>query len=257
MREVLSKIWRDLKDRRHVDAYAISFIAFVIAVLSVIGDVVPEQVRWAAVLAGVGVLVLRSAFLEPSQRTIEQILTDRFAFDAKPITERLKNATEVWVYAPSAVNLLSTRNCDLLRTGCLSKADGSVRIVVLDPGNDTAIKLARHQLDDSLDYPIQEFSASLNSTIKLLKTMSSWQLNGSFNYRLLGYNPGFSLVGIDPNKRDGYLIIEFHGFHNESTSSRMHVEISRKDSDHWYEYWIDQFSRIWDAAAVPSSRIGH
>ncbi len=59
MGDALSRIWRNIKERRHVDAYAAAFIAFILAVLSVIGDVVPEQIRWAAILAGVGILERR------------------------------------------------------------------------------------------------------------------------------------------------------------------------------------------------------
>lgn len=251
MRELWLRVWRDLKERRHIDAYATAFIAFVLALLSVVGDVVPDQVRWAAVLAGVGILVIRDTIPVSQRVAVNSILEDRFAFDRKPLSERLKNATEIWIYAPSAVNLLSAHSCELLRTGCLAKAEGSVRVVVLDPSREEAIRLAAHHLDDSLDYPIQSFADSLQSTTARLNAMSSWSLSGSFEYRLLDYNPGFSLVGIDPSKRGGHLIVEFHGFHNESTSSRMHIEITRNGSEHWFEYWTDQFTRIWDAATRP------
>jgi len=192
MRDVSSRIWRDLRNRRHVDVYAVSFVAFALAVLSVVGDIVPEQIRWGAVLTGVGMLVLRIAVPEVSGNRIDQLLADRFSFDAVPITERLKNANEIWVYAPSAVNLLSAQNCELLRTGCLSRSSGSVRIVVLDATQDAAVRLAGHQLDDSLDYPVQDFAESLRITTGRLRTMSSWQTDGSFEYRSLDYNPGFS-----------------------------------------------------------------
>jgi len=253
MRKLRLRIFHDFRNRRHIDAYALAFIAFLLAVLSVVGDIIPDQVRWAALLAGVGILVLRTAIPMSPSVALDEILEDRFAFADKPIVERLKNATEVWVYAPSAVNLLSIQNCEMLRTGCLSKSDGSVRVVVLNPSHETSVKLAIHQLDDSLDYPIQNFAESLQDTIRRMHAMSSWKINGNFEYRLLDYNPGFSLVGINPSRRDGRLIIEFHGFHNESTSSRMHIEISRQDSDHWYEYWADQFGRIWEAATIPQS----
>jgi hypothetical protein len=29
------------------------------------------------------------------------------------------------------------------------------------------------------------------------------------------------------------------------------VELTRKQSDHWYTYWTDQFERIWSASAPP------
>jgi hypothetical protein len=122
-------------------------------------------------------------------------------------------------------------------------------VVVLNPANDAAVQLATRQLDDSLDYPVQEFRASLETTMRQLSVMASWHVQGSFDYRLLDYNPGFSLVSINPASRDGYVIVEFHGFHNQATSTRMHIEISRKQSDHWYSYWTNQFTRIWEASS--------
>ena len=47
----------------------------------------------------------------------------------------------------------------------------------------------------------------------------------------------FSLISIDPTTRKEHVIVEFHGFHNEATSSRMHVEVTRRQSDYWYAYW--------------------
>jgi hypothetical protein len=55
---------------------------------------------------------------------------------------------------------------------------------------------------------------------------------------------GFSLISTDPTTRKGHVIVEFHGFHNEATSSRMHIEVTRRPSDYWYAYWANQFSRI-------------
>jgi hypothetical protein len=183
---------------------------------------------------------------------MDDLLKDRFALEKLPLSERLRDAKEVCIFAPSAVNILSAQNCELLRTGVLNRPDGIVRVVILDPESESAVQLATRQLDDSLDYPIQDFRASLEATMRQLGAMASWRLNGSFDFRILDYNPGFSLVCVDPYSRKGHVIVEFHGFHNEATSSRMHLEISRQQSEHWYTYWTDQFGRIWDASVPPA-----
>ena len=179
------RIGRDLKNRRFVDAYAVAFVAFILAGLSLVTDIVPDQVRWAALLAGIGVLVLRITIPESSSSTMDDLLNDRFAFDANPILDRLRNAREVWVFAPSGVNLLSAHNCEILRTGPLSRAGGVVRVVVLDPAQQAAVQLATRQLDDALDYPVQDFTASLQTTMRLLRAVAAWQVSGSFEYRFL------------------------------------------------------------------------
>jgi hypothetical protein len=253
MHSGLRRIGRNLKQRRYFDAYSIALVAFLLGALSLVPELIPDTVRWAVLLAGVGVLVLRITIPDGSSATMDDLLQDRLAFDRNPITDRLKSAAEVWIFAPTASNLLSAANPELIRTGILSRPGGVVRVVVLDPANEFAVRLARRQLDESVDYPTQDVGETLRLTIKLLTVMRQWPVRGSFAFRLLGYSPGFSLVAIDPRSRDGRIIVEFHGFHNEATLSRMHIEISRQQSERWYAYWMEQFNQIWSAGADPPS----
>jgi hypothetical protein len=248
MRAALRRIGRDLKDRRNVDAYVAAAAAFVLAVLSLAGDVVPEQLRWAALLAGVALLVYRITLPESAASAADDLLNDRTDFEERPLRTRLEGARELWIFAPSAVNLLSAESCEVVRNTVLRRPDGVVRIVVLDPDNETAVGLAVRQLDDPVDYPVQEFPTSLAITVDRLRRMATWRVAGSFDYRLLDFNPGFSLVAIDPNAKRGTIIVEFHAFHNEATASRMHVELTRHSSERWFSYWQDQFDHIWRAA---------
>lgn len=249
------RVANDIRGRRFIDAYSVAAVTLVLAVLSLIGDIVPDQLRWAALLAGVGLLVLHMTVPQSSAGSLDDYLQDRFAFDSVSLPGRLQNAEELWIFAPTAVNILSPHNCDLIRRLVLNKPDGVVRVVVLNPGQSAAMTIATRQLDNSLDYPVQDFAISLSSTLRLLETMAGWKVAGNIQFRLADYSPGFSLVAIDPSKRNGHLIVEFHGFHNEATSSRMHVEIAREASPRWYEYWIDQFNRIWETASLPSGHV--
>lgn len=244
------RIFNDLKNREYIDAYSIAFVAFGLAILSLVPDLVPDSLKWAAVLGGVGTLVLRITIPDTQAGTADELLNDRFAFDKTPLSERLEGASVVWIFAPTAINLLSAHNCELMRSKVLSKSDGTIRVVVLNPANSSAIELAIRQMDDSLDYPVQDFRDSLAATERQLRAMSSWKVAGNFNYGFLDYNPGFSLVAVDPETRNGRIIVEFHGFHNEATSSRMHIELSRQQSERWYTYWLEQFNQIWKSAST-------
>jgi hypothetical protein len=245
------RIGRDLRHRRYFDAYSVAFASFVLAVLSLVTDIVPVDLRWAVLLAGVGILVLRITIPETQESSIDDLLGDRSAFETKPLSDRLKDAREICIFAPTAINVLSASS-DLLRRGVLNKPDGKLRVVVLNPSNDAAVQLATRQLD-SVDYPFQDVGATLQTTVRLLGLMSSWQVHGSFEYRFLDYNPGFSLVITDPVGSQGKVIIELHGFHNPATASRMHIELRRSQSEHWYNYWVEQFNQIWEAAVAPTS----
>lgn len=219
--------------------------------LSLIPDLIPDPLRWAVLLAGVGSLVMRITIPTWPEGTLDELLKNRFSFDETPLSQRLETATEIWIFAPSAINILSAHNCETIRGKLLNRSEGIVRVVVLDPDNLSAARLATRQLDDSLDYPVQDFRDSLHATVRQLRTMASWHVAGRFDYRYLNYNPGFSLVAINPAAKNGLIIVEFHGFHNEATSSRMHIEISRHDSEQWFTYWTDQFVQIWRSASAP------
>ena len=78
-------------------------------------------------------------------------------------------------------NILSAHNCELKRNKVLAKPDGMLRVVILDPSNEQAIRLAVRQLDDSLDYPIQDFRDSLATTERQLRAMHTWKVRGSFD----------------------------------------------------------------------------
>lgn len=242
-------ILKDLRLRRNIDLYAMAFVALVFAVLSAVGDVLSTNLRWTVTLGGIGLLILRAAL--PARADFDavgRILGDRSAFDADPLTDRLRDAQEVWVYAPSAVNLLSPERCEVLRHQVLGSAAGRVRIVVLDPEEEEAVTEARRQLDDSLDYPLQEFGPSLASVVQQLRRMAAWQVAGKLECGFLPYNPGFSLVAVDPKSHRGVVIVEMHAFHNTSTASRMHLRLTRTESEEWYLYWTSQFEQIWNAA---------
>lgn len=250
--DVLRRVGRDLKNRRNIDAYVVAALALVFAVLSLVGDSVADGPRWAALLAGVGLLVYRVTIPDQSAGTADELLHDRASFDGVPFSSRLDGAREVWIFGPSAVNLLSPQHCAALRANVLARPDGVVRIIVLDPAQEAGVQLAVRQLDDAVDYPVQTLRPSLDATLHQLQLMSSWNVPGNLQYRLLDFNPGFSLVVVDPGARRGKVIVEFHAFHNEATTSRMHLELSRADSERWYAYWVDQFDHMWHAARSPA-----
>lgn len=250
---VLRRIGRDLWHLRNIDAYATAFLIFIFAVLSVTGDILPDNIRWAVLLAAVGVLIFRMTIPDHYEGSPDDVLKDRSAFEDKPFPARLREASELWVFAPSAINVLTPENCGTIRTALLANPDGVVRVVVLDPAAESAVQLTTQQLDDSLDFPTQMFPSSLEATLRQLHRMAAWPVRGSFEYRLAAYNPGFSLVAIDPGTRQGVVIVEFHGFHNQVTNARMHIELTRALSEQWYTYWLGQFERIWRAAQPPPS----
>jgi hypothetical protein len=241
------RIFDDLKARENIDTYALTVVLFVFALLSIFSDELGD-LRWAVLLSGVGLIIYRVTLPKDPVEPAVELLHDRSVYDTVPLSALLERARDVRVFAPSAVNLLSAQICETLRNTVLAHESGLVRVVILDGREEEAVRLAARQLDDSLEYPVQRLPAALRSTMERLLHMARWRTAGSFSCRVLAYNPGFSLVLIDPETPRGRVIVEIHGFHNLSTSSRMHLELTRGRNERWYAYWVNQFDHIWDAA---------
>jgi hypothetical protein len=246
----LRRIAGDIRNRRHIDVYIVTTMSVALAVLSLVSDLVGEEIRSAVVLAALGLLTYQIALPERSH-DLDAVLHSRASFDDTTFNSRLTNASEVWIYGPSAINLLSVDTADYMRKTVLARRDGAVRVMVLDPSDREVVALAARQLDDSTVYPTVDLERALDMTVDKLEMMDTWSVSGDFQYRYLPFNAGFSMVAIDPHLRHGLLIVEFQAFHNESTASRMHLELTRQSSERWYVYWRNQFEHLWNAARTP------
>lgn len=245
----------DVRRRRYLDAYAVGFVAFAMAVATMVADELGTDFRWAVALAGIGIIVLRFTVSDGRGGVDRGVpVGDRSAFDGRPLADRLRQAREVCVFAPSAANVLNEQNSELFRSEVLGRANGRVRMVVLDPSEEQTVALAVRQLDKSLTYQRSDFRADLRSSVDEFRRMSDWKVAGTFEYGFLPYNPGFSMIALNPGSRDGTVIVELHGFSNETTAKRMHLEFTRDNDRDWYEYWAGQFEQIWSAARAPRER---
>lgn len=92
IRSAWRRIAKDVRNREYIDAYSIAFVAFGLAIFSLVPDLVPDTLKWAAVLGGVGLLVLRITIPETRAGSADQLLNDRFAFDKTPFADRVRNS---------------------------------------------------------------------------------------------------------------------------------------------------------------------
>jgi hypothetical protein len=192
----------------------------------------------SSVLLAVTFLVFQTT-VEKDHRAgmVEQVVKGREAYGA--FSAILPDGGEVWIYGPTAVNVLV--NAPAIKTKVLARG-GRVRVIVQDPDSE-AVRFTKIQLDDTLD-----FGHTLTSSIATLRKMRGW---GNCEYRLLSFNPGFSLVVVNPTQPDGFLLLELHGFANDTITERMHVRISRAESLRWFDYWTSRFEGMWDLSRVP------
>jgi hypothetical protein len=228
------RVLSDLRSLRNLDAYVVAAIGVVLIALDVIGTV-DLDAYLSVMTAALVVLLFRTTVPPKVEVDLDNVLHDRQSF--VPLREFIRGGREVWVYGPSAVNVLSD-SPDLKRE--VLDRGGSLRVLLQDPKADHSMAILHQQLGSTnvLEHDIE-------GSLYKLEKMRSW---GSIDYRLLPYNPGFSLLVVDPDGKDGRLIIEFFGYRNEFITDRMHLQIERRTSQFWFEYWAKQFQIMWDAA---------
>jgi hypothetical protein len=228
----------DVSHGRHREAYTLFCVGVVLTFLG-LANVVAVQIMLSAVLGALTFLVFETAVRSGTGHVPpEQILENRGGFAA--FSKILPGVRDLRIYGPTAVSAL-TNAADIrrhvLRTG------GQVRILTLsdDP---QAVASTAFQLDDNLD---------LGETLRN-SVITAAMLSGEpgFSYRQLPVNPGFSLVIVNADKPDGYLIFESHGFRDDSISDRMHIKITKAGSPRWFAYWVTRFEAMWEAAQSPA-----
>jgi hypothetical protein len=202
--------------------------------LDVIGDV-DMGLQLTVITAALALLVFRSTRPTEAPVDLDSILKDRQSYGT--FREFIQGGKVMWAYGPSLVNVL--HNSSDIKREILDKG-GQVRILVQDPSNEISMSILRQQLDQS-----NNLDHDLKGSLFTLEKMVKW---GGVDFRLLAYSPGFSLTIIDPDGRDGRLVVEFFGFHNEFIRDRMHIVIERRQSQYWFEYWAKQFDVMWNAS---------
>lgn len=240
------QVLNDLKQRRFVAEYSASLAIVVVLALELFSDLLSEQIVLNIMLAVLLVLLLDITTRNRGEQGLDAYLHTRD--ELGPFRERLKNARRVWIFAASAANILGGENLDAIRTHIMARKDGELRVVVLDPGS-KAVSDAKRQIDDHITYQIQELREELRTTLtSRFDRIRSWKLPGKFEARVLDFNPGISMVIIDAFRSSGQAVVEIYGFGQESTNNRMSVEIKADESAVWFDYWTDQYERMWEIA---------
>ncbi len=244
------RILTDIKNRRNIEVYVLSFAAFAVALVSVFADAVlaslGDNIVNSIILATLGLLVLNISTPKVQESSLDDYLDDRSNLGS--FEERIKGARKLYIYAPSAANILHGDNAEAIRKEILTRSDGELRVVIQNPDRADAVNILVDQLDRSVEFQVQHLPEELQRTLRQFKLIDSWNTPGTAELKLLDYSPGFSIVMLDPDRISGQVIVEMHGFQNESTRSRMHVIINKRDSERWFTYWYEQFENIWGRA---------
>ncbi len=255
MRSFLQSVFTDLRARRNLDVYVVATLALILAMLSVIPDAVSNEAQNGIILASLGLLVINLRADRRHDGSLDEFLGTRAELRI-PFRDRLKGVEQLYIYAASAANVLNADHMDVLHDEILDKKSGVLHVILQNPHEDAAVKILVRQLDQSTERMVQSLTDEIPNTIRRLRHVKDWKTRGKFAYKLLDYSPGFSLVAVDPHRNSGYIIVEFYGFHNESTDKRMSITIYKRESDYWFSYWWRQFEAMWaDPHAVDGDSV--
>lgn len=239
LKVLLRRFFSDIRIGRHLEAYAIFAIGVTLVVLGLIG-VIGATVLQSMILLALSFLVFHTTMdLSNRRPSLDQVLRSRDDFES--FSTLLKGVRDLRIYGPTAVNVL-INSADIRRF--VLDTGGLVRVIVL-ANQEAAVKAAEAQLDDNLD-----FTQTLHTSFGILNKL---QERSGFKYRLLAFNPGFSLIVVNAESADGYAIFESHGFKDDNIADRMHIVIRRHESPRWFAYWLGRFDAMWDTATPPDA----
>ncbi len=246
VQRTFSNILDDILNLKNIEKYLVAGFALIFAILGLFGDIVPDDYKVSVGLAALGLLVFSNSQQE-KDKPVERLLNKRK--DLPPLAESLKHTSELWIYAPSATNILEDANLSLIEENILSKKNGHFRVIIQNPDQTESVNILIKHLDEGItrqnNQPMREAIAKTKSR---LEAIAKRHHNGKLSYGFLDYGLGVSIVAFNPTHRKGYIILEIHGSQNEYTHDRMHLRIDREESEIWYDYWISQMNFIWDKA---------
>ncbi|RMG84878.1 MAG: hypothetical protein D6712_10485 [Chloroflexi bacterium] len=239
----IARLFREIADDilngRHIETYFVTAAGLVLIAVEFFGDA-PEDLQLTALLMGVTLLVFNLTRRDRTNIDLDSVLKDRQSLP--DFREYIKGGKDLYIYAPSAVNVLA-RSPDIERE--ILQRGGKLRVVLQDPNAKNNIAI----LQDQLDHMAKLLEADIERSVNILEGLK--QRGWDVEYRFLQYSPGFSLVLINPDERDGRAVVEFFGISNDQITDRMHISIEREESTYWLEYWERQFNIIWDKARSP------
>lgn len=245
MLRTVRRIINDIGHRKNIEAYATSFAVLLFAIGSFFFDAVPQNLQFAALLAGIALLVFKTTDPASTQSmSLEDVLKDRN--DYGKFSDFIRGAKSLSIYGASNMNVL--REMDDIEREILDRG-GKVRVLIQDPLQEASVSILVRQLDKTYD-----LRRDLEMAQLILHRMQERRPTPNLQHRFVPYSPGFSLAVVNAGESDGRLVVEFYGYENKAIKERMHIQIDQHQSPRWFDYWTKQFELMWESARLPESQ---
>lgn len=162
-------------------------------------------------------------------------LTNNFNF--REVSDKMMEAKETYVFA-----LGCTVTMPLLkdRTSNLDEMQQpKFKFLLMQPDGD-AVKLAAMRANEDIEDMISTYSINM----KKVRSIPNSEC------RTLDYLPPYNMFIFNPNADDAEMIIHIAGWKTPSENSRPALRIYKNIHRAWFDYFLNQFQKMWEFAAL-------
>lgn len=169
----------------------------------------------------------------------DMFLKDRNEFP--PLTERIKNAREIWFYGTS-LDAVVSYYFGLFTTK--AREGVSFRFLLMNPDS-PSVEARSHGLFSSTPASLKN---DIQRSIEKIAAIAR-EPGAKVECKRTDFVPSHGLVLVDPRTNSGTIVVELYPY-NVTASERAHFELTKKDA-RWYGFFLSQYESLWrDAKEV-------
>lgn len=255
----LNTVIADIQSGENIDVYLTILICAVVVIVDLFGVVQPGIITAVILLTlsllSFGALTTRKTLGELNT-TIQRIedgqgaeafFKDRNAYAPLPETTAL--ARQIYFAGPTLINLFS-QWAGYFQFEKLNKQGATIQAILLDPDSPAIASAAK-----CINEPPENVRKDIERTLSYIEIMvKDEDRAGSIEARLMSAYPNFGMVLIDPDEPNGRMFVEFTGYCTR-IHTRPHIELTRQRDGVWYEYFLQQYRKLWEDSQVrPTSQ---
>lgn len=138
------------------------------------------------------------------------------------------------------------------------KQGAKIRLIVIDPAS------CAYPVIDKNSPPHKPFDQSIHETLtrvqKIQKILAQEKkLKGSFEFKLTCWIPSCGLIIVNPKSKTkcGVMKISIHSPHYSTPhdESNLNIVLSQIEQSRWYDYFLNQFEKLWQEAYLWNGNI--
>lgn len=161
--------------------------------------------------------------------------------------KKILSAKEIWTNGYSCINLIQDNRKEFVKS-IINGAN--VKILITDKDSSAAKLMGERTVTKNLIKSDVERTIALINVIKDDLSHQS-RVKGSIELKITTWIPSCSMFFYNPNNRNGEVkIVVYPPFHSTSKSSiSVNFILRRSEDKDYFEYFKNQFSRLWDEDA--------